>query len=157
MGHLPLPSSFQLFNFHSVFMSLVSRRIFSLFVSFTPLSSVFISLSLCLTHAHRHLHYYLNPYGNTLICFLKALVSRFISSVYILPPFTSTLGDAQMSEWQKVQMKGKVRSSSASSSWHCITSHSNADVIWFPSVLSEAPQQQGGAFFHPFPSTFAWH
>lgn len=73
-----------------------------------------------------------------------------------LSHFTMTLGDAQ-TEWQKVQMKGKVRSSSAYSSWHCFTTHSRADVLWFPSVISEAPHQQGGAFFHPFPSTFASH
>lgn len=30
-------------------------------------------------------------------------------------------------------------------------------MLWFPSVISKATHQQGGAFFHPFPSAFASH
>lgn len=138
-----------------IFLSLVSSSIFSPVFFLLP-SPILISLSLSLTHTQLQT----NQYGNTLCVSWKLFSDWFFSPVYIflaLPHFTSTLGDAQMSEWQKVKMKGKVRSSSASSSWHCITSHSIASVLWFPSVFSEAPQQQGGAFFRPFPSTFAWH
>lgn len=98
----------------------------------------------------------MNPYSNALY-FQKAyfLPVSFISLHSPSPP-TFHRWCIDVCEWQKVQMRGKVRSSSASCSWHCITSHSWDDVLWFPSVFSEAPQRRGGAFFHPFPSTFAW-